>query len=279
MSAKQRNSFRIACRQLKDCCYRRSVLKTEKLHLPGVSYMQDIVATLLTSERSIMNLKFSNQRFDGDDLPLWIECGTKIKHLELENCAITLSSMQEILTRCSNLSYLALRNIQIVENRPFKYPLNRQTLSIFNNSAVSETFINLSENKVIAGCVKTLIIKTEEIVTRRALASLLSIFPNAKDFEFDCQHMSLGQDEEEGAFANVEYHLKPYTCREFAKYMASNLLQLENMKLHIPSKCKCDKFVLETQFFRYVYTLFNTIILYFDIFIGVEYSKKLIFFQ
>lgn len=246
MKSKDRKSFRISCKRWRDCCNRQSIQKMEKLHLPGISRLTDMVATLLTSKRSILNLKFSNHRFEGVDLPIWQEFGPAIEHLELENCAITHSSMKEILIRCTKLSYLALRNVQIVHAGEMRR---------FGN-----TFIRISQSEVIASSVTTLVLDIYELLTDTALESLLSIFPNVKELEFDFHHLShLTVEYREPELFQLAYYdddEKAYTCENFAKCLATNLLQLERLKVKSPSRyCKCDEFIQETPFFKYVYTL------------------------
>lgn len=236
MKAKDRKQYRITCQRLKNCCNSREIQKSEKLHLPGVSHLEDIVSTLLSSERSIMNLKFSNYRFDGVDLPLWDKCGHKIEQLELEYCSINPASMQKILTDCTRLSHLALRYVYFVEHK-----LKDAEFSLF----ISQ----INQNKVVAGCIKTLVIITDENITLKGLKSLISIFPNVKNLEFKFLHVSPWPDEHSYP---GECELKSYSCQDFAKFLASSLPQLENLKVHIPDECKCDKFIHETSFPRYV---------------------------
>lgn len=239
MSVNDRKSARMTCQQLKTCSSRRGILKTELLDLQAVSDLSEIVDTLLNSERSVMNLRFSNHVFKGEELRLWHECGQFIEHLELENCSIRADSMIEILNECRNLSHLSLKQVHFVDQQ--------------NVCRFGHTFIRFSLSGVQAMSVKTLALDINEILSLSELKSLLTMFPNVTDLDFNLHHMShmtpgFFQDE---IFQLQDYDDddKSYSCKEFARCLAATLLKLERVKVKTPSRlCKCDGYVMRTRF-------------------------------
>lgn len=254
MAAKERKQFRIACRRWMDYCNCRDVEKIEKLHLPGVCQSHDIVDTLLSSKRSILNLKFSNHRLESlDNWNIWRTLGQKIEQLELEFSTITLPFMEEILLHCKKLSKLALKNVLIVHGAG--------SLRSFH-----DTFTEINQHKIVAPSVKTLALNVHEICTLTGLSSLTSIFPNLKNLELNPYISKREQKLEFKLIRTCAYNSNDniYSCQKFLQCLATNLLQLEYLTVNtLSERCQCNKYIQETQFCRYVYLeIFSSFLFY-----------------